>query len=458
MAKLNDTNIGKLRWDASKLTKFGNPPQFQAVSDTEVSGLSVRIYPPKLNGQSKKTFFLKYGVRRDVYKIGAWGEWTLEQARDEARKLRRSFYDHGVDPNKSKKRRIRDEKARETVEQLVAAYLQEHEPAWSDSYTRNNRLHAKRVVAAHGHEHAEDLTRDDVRPTFLKIKKDSPSQAGLFRTFGQGLYRWALDWRRVPEMANPFVLERGNSSAKSQFKTERPKRGRHLEFKKGEATRLFDLLADYDSRRRSDTQSYLHIAKIYLLTGWRAKELRAARYEDIDHDQRTIRNVNPKGSKNGSLAYTTPLSSMAYKLLENLGEGQLGHIRFRKGPLFPGQARDEQGNLEPIRAWWGWDKVIAKDPRMPVCPMEGHVQIRDLRRSAVTWLQECGISLENRTIFKGSTLEGITSRTYSRAGKTDIRARCAQLIEGRIRDVEAGNEATMFDQWRTLTSAAGSAQ
>ena len=120
MAKLNDTNIGKLRWDASKLTKFGNPPQFQAVSDTEVSGLSVRIYPPKLNGQSKKTFFLKYGVRRDVYKIGAWGEWTLEQARDEARKLRRSFYDHGVDPNKSKKRRIRDEKARETVEQLVA--------------------------------------------------------------------------------------------------------------------------------------------------------------------------------------------------------------------------------------------------------------------------------------------------------------------------------------------------
>jgi len=49
-----------------------------------------------------RSSYLKYGAGRDIYRIGSWGEWTLEAARSEARKLRRNFYDRGVDPNKSK--------------------------------------------------------------------------------------------------------------------------------------------------------------------------------------------------------------------------------------------------------------------------------------------------------------------------------------------------------------------
>lgn len=94
---------------------------------------------------------------------------------------------------------------------------------------------------------------------------------------------------------------------------------------------------------------------------------------------------------------------------------------------------------------------------MPLCPLEGHVRIHDLRRSAITWLQQMGVTVEDRTLFKGSKPQGITAGTYSQADRVDIRLRCAQAIEDRIRDIENGNERTMFDQWRVATKAAGSA-
>jgi hypothetical protein len=144
MVKLNDTKISKLKWDESKRTASGKVPQFQWVGDAEVGGLHLRIYPPKANGRSGKVFWLKYGssVDRHIYRIGAWGEWTLADARDEARKIRKGFYDRGIDPNRAKQKRIQDANGRLTVEELVEAYFQEKAPVWADSYTSNNRGHA----------------------------------------------------------------------------------------------------------------------------------------------------------------------------------------------------------------------------------------------------------------------------------------------------------------------------
>ena len=74
--------------------------------------------------------------------------------------------------------------------------------------------------------------------------------------------------------------------------------------------------------------------------------------------------------------------------------------------------------------------------------------MHDLRRTAITWLQSMRFDEETRTIFKGSAVSSITSSVYSQADKIDIRRECAEAIEARIKDVEAGNERTMFDQWR----------
>ena len=155
-------------------------PQVQFEDDPEVGGLHLRIYPPKANGRSNKVFYLMYGssVDRKVYRIGAWGEWTLAEARDEARKIRRAFYDHGVDPTRAKKKRIQTGKSRLTVEELVDEYLKAKEAVWADSYmTSNKKVHAKRIVDAYGGQYAEDLRKDDVARVFLEIKKNFPSLA-----------------------------------------------------------------------------------------------------------------------------------------------------------------------------------------------------------------------------------------------------------------------------------------
>ena len=441
---MNDTKISKLKWDASKRTQSGRVPQFQWVSDPEVGGLHIRIYPPKLDGRSNKVFYLKYGssVDRLIYRIGSWGDWTLKEARDEARRLRKGFYDFGIDPNRAKQKRTQDAKARLTVAQLVDQFTAEKEGVWSPKYADNNRLHAKRLKETLGALYGADLHRDDVAGVFLDIKKKSSSQAGLFRTFGRGLYKWALDRKRVPEMANPFVLERGTSSALSEFRLAPTKRARVLRYKMGECGQLFDLLADHDNRSRSDGQEYLTIAKLFLSTAFRNKELREARWEHVDHKLRTLRNVEPKGGK--ANAYTMPLTDMAYELLESLGEG---HIRFRSGPIFPGQARDENGDLEPLGSFERWYGAIKEDPRMPVDEDGNHVTLHDLRRSSITWLQQMRFTVEERTIFKGSKPSGVTEAVYSLADQEDIRLRCAQAIEERIKDVEAGDETSMFDHW-----------
>ena len=452
MAKLNETKIGKLRWDNSKRTRGGKVPQFQWMDDAEVGGLHLRIYPPKAYGISNKVFYLKYGssVERKVYRIGTWGEWTLADARDEARRLRRAFYDLGVDPNRAKKERLRKAQACLTVKELCELYLEDRAPAWSDSYTASNRLHASRVVDALGAKYADSLTKDDVAPVFLDIKRKSPSQADLFKTFGRGCYRWGMDWKGLSGMPNPFVLERGNSSAKSKFKIHRIQRKRALRYKKGECGQLFDLLADFDKHSRSDGQEYLTIAKLFLLTAFRNEELRKARWEHLDHKLRTLRNADPKYGE--IKAYTMPLTDMGYELLESLGEG---NIRFRHGPIFPGQARDKNNNPKPLGSFERWTRLIRKDPRMPVdesCMNEagqgGHIRIHDLRRSSITWLQQMGFTVEERGIFKGAKPSGVTEAVYSQADQEDIRLRCAQAIEDRIRDVENGDETSMFDTWK----------
>ena len=453
MAKLNDTEIGKLRWDASKRTRTGKVPGYQSVNDPEVGGLHLRIFPPKATtGQSAKVFYLGYGpsTGRKFYRIGQFGDgWSLEAARSEARKLRRNFYDHGVDPNKSKQKRIRDAKDRLTVEQLVEAYQTAKEGVWAASYTASNKLHGTRLNDAVGSLFADELTKSDVLGVFDRIKADSPSQAKLFQKFGRGCYNWALDLgplEKFAGMPNPFVS--------SKFNIEPTQRQRFLRYKLGECGQLFDLLADFDSQLRSNDndKNYLVIAKLFLLTGLRNKELREARWEHVDHKLRALRIVEPKYG--AGRAYTMPLTDMGYRLLQSLGEG---HIRFRKGPIFPGPIKGDDGVPKPITEFKRWTRTLRHDPRMPLDEDGKHVTIHDLRRTAITWLQQMDFTLEKRAIFKGAKLSGVTAATYSVADQEDIRMVCAQAIEARIVDVEAGKEATMFDAWRPVQTVAGSA-
>ena len=136
MASLTDDKIRRLKWDHSNRTRSGNVPKHQIHNDPDVKGHHVRLYPPKVNGESGKLFYLAYGAstNRKFYRIGRWGDWTLKDARAEARKARKAFYDFGIDPTKAKKKRIEEAQDRPAAEQLTEKYTGDHAPpVWSVS-------------------------------------------------------------------------------------------------------------------------------------------------------------------------------------------------------------------------------------------------------------------------------------------------------------------------------------
>ena len=219
--KLSEDKVRKLRWDATKRTRSGNVPKFQFHNDSEVGGLHIRLYPAKASGQCSKVFYVQFGpdIARKVFKIGSWGEWTLEEARAKARKVRKDFHEHGLDPNQSKRKRIQQAKAKPTVKDLVEKYLAAHpSPAvWSESYAKDLLYISSNLTAVVLGMLAEDLTKEDIRPLFLKIKKRAPAQAKQFRGFVKRMYDWAIDEDEVPEMSNPGIIVRSKSKAKSEY-------------------------------------------------------------------------------------------------------------------------------------------------------------------------------------------------------------------------------------------------
>jgi len=444
--KLSEDKIRKLKWDATKRTKAGNAPKFQWHDDPEVAGHHIRLYPPKASGQSSKVFYVKYGpdVGRKVYRIGPWGEWPLQEARDRARRVSKDFYSKGIDPNQSRQEKIQQAKAKLTVKELADEYIEAHPvPVWSLSYRKANETHAKKLTKDFGSRLAETLGKDDLRPLFVRIKKDTPAQAKLFRGFVNRMYDWGMDEELLPDMINPAILVRSKSKAKSQYQDPPAvERDRVLESDKGEATALFDMLKDYDPL-------FTHMAKLYLLLGFRNAELREADWAHIDLDNRLIKNVQPKGGEQNS--YRAYLCDMAIDCLKGLGLGKI-----EEGPIFPAEGLHKSVD-EPRSNWSYWYRTISKDPRMPLSGEGEHIQIHDLRRTAITWLQEMRCDDDERTIFKGSRPSGVTARNYSHGKREYVHQRCTLAIEERLLDVLAGREKTMFDPWRNPKQTTGPA-
>ena len=481
MANLTEAKIQRLKWDPAKGTTSGR----QVHSDGVVKGLQLRVLAPKADGRSTKVFYQAYGpaTNRKFYKVGEWGDITLDQARQTARKIRRDFYDLGVDPNQARQQRLQTAADRLTFTQLIDAYFvtktSDPDPRnrWAPSTLAGSNTHRKRLVSRFGKMMADDLTQDHVAKLFLELKAKIPSQAKHLRMFGQALYKWAIGQKKVPLMDNPFTLPTTGKDHLSDPPSN--KRKRHLDHKKGEATQLLDLLADYPLPKTIPAPephpTYQSVMKLFLLTGFRSKELRDLRWEHINVEERTILNIKPsEKGRSDDPAYKQYLTDMALEILEGLGKG---HIRFRKGPVFAGQkGKGRPAGPTPatsaITHWGSWEKrhKITGDPRMPVADefdidqlnkndirqKRFYITPHDLRRSAVTWLQHLGLGEGDRILFKGGVPQGVTEATYSHA-RASTRKRCCLLIEQLLKQIELGNEATMFEaydeQAQTLVTA-----
>ncbi|MEI7607648.1 MAG: tyrosine-type recombinase/integrase [Rhodospirillaceae bacterium] len=341
----------------AQLTKtlLGNPPAIPPgknkvlVFDTKIAGFMIEVRP------SCTTYYVKWKDRRGCtrsVKIGRHGsDVSLEQARKRATELR-SAIALGGDPHADRQA----EKAALTVAEFVEQRFLPHQKARKKSWDEDVKLLRKRILPAWGGKLLSDITTADVQRLHDGVVAEglTPATANRHLCLVKRMLSLALVWGEIAkDPARPVRLHRENGQ-----------RSRYLN--EGEIAGLLAAL-DADPDRVGAS-----VIRLLLMTGARAGEALAARWEHIDLERGIWTLPNPKG---GRVAHK-PLGAAAVALLRS-------QTRVEGNPfVFPG---DRPGDHR-YALRWTWDRVCKQ------AGIEG-CRVHDLRHTFASLLVSRGVSL-----------------------------------------------------------------
>lgn len=189
------------------------------VFDAELKGFGIRVMPSGV-----RTFVVEYrpggggrGVAKRRLKIGAYGELTVDQARELAKdalaEVRKGGDPAGV---------LAAERAAVTVAGLAERYLAEEafpkkKPRTARGYADLLRNH---VIPAIGTRKAEQVTQADVARLHCKIGTKAPIAANRTIAALSVVFGWAQKVREVPKGHNPCQgIERFRERRRETFLT-----------------------------------------------------------------------------------------------------------------------------------------------------------------------------------------------------------------------------------------------
>src|SRR5215207_8070909 len=183
---------------AQKLTKkvveAVEPPATGAVSvwDSEIKGFGVRVFAPtRLSPEGARSFFVNYRVagRERRYTIGAFPDWSVEAAREEAKSIRRRI-DCGEDPTAEKKAR----REAPTVKDLAERYRREHLPGKARSSQVNDWAMVENdVLPRIGNRKVADIHQGDIRALHKAISaRGTPVRANRVLAVTSKMFSLAL--------------------------------------------------------------------------------------------------------------------------------------------------------------------------------------------------------------------------------------------------------------------------
>ncbi len=341
----------------AQLTKtlLGNPPAIPPgknkvlVFDTKIAGFMIEVRP------SCTTFYVKWKDRRGCtrsVKIGRHGsDVSLEQARKRATELR-SAIALGGDPHADRQA----EKAALTVAEFVEQRFLPHQKARKKSWDEDVKLLRKRILPAWGGKLLSDINTSDIQRLHDGVVAEglTPATANRHLCLVKRMLSLALVWGEIAkDPARPVRLHRENGQ-----------RSRYLN--EGEIAGLLAAL-DADPDRVGAS-----VIRLLLMTGARAGEALAARWEHIDLERGIWTLPNPKG---GRVAHK-PLGAAAVALLRS-------QTRVEGNPfVFPG---DRPGDHR-YALRWTWDRVCKQ------AGIEG-CRVHDLRHTFASLLVSRGVSL-----------------------------------------------------------------
>jgi integrase len=334
--------------------------------DTEIKGFGFRVTVAKA-----RSFVLNYRIngRERRYTIGAYPDWSVAAAREEAKRLKREV-NKGFDPMGER----HEERAAPSVRELGERYLNEHAVQKVERAQQDDRAILEKLVYPEiGPFKVHDVRREDIDRLHRSISITRPIRANRMAQLLSKLFSLAVRWELRTD--NPVVGLRRNPE---------PKRTRYLSG--DELQRLMRVLNNHPNQRSAN------VIRLLLLTGARRGEALGATWDQLDLEQGIW--VKPSAHTKQKKEHRVPLSAPALQLLSRIWEQTSGSQY-----VFPGRIPDEP--LKEIRGFWAnvCRKAELEDFR-----------IHDLRHTYASILASAGLSLPVIGALLGHTQPGTTAR------------------------------------------------
>ena len=337
-------------------------------------------------------YFRKADGRERRFTIGAFPDWSVAAAREEAKRLKREI-DGGADPVGAHQ----ESRAAPTIADLAARFEQDYVPRKRPSTQRVYRQQIRAdILPAIGRAKVAAITHADVDAFHHKLSARAPTHANRVIAVLSKMFSLAVRWGW-----------RTDNPCRGIERNQEQKRHRYLSG--AELKRLTKALAELED------QGAANAVRLLLLSGARRGELLAAKWADIDLEAGVW--VKPGATTKQKTTHRVPLSEAACRLLAKM------HTRASDDTewLFPARGG---GHRQHINAAWIALRKAAD--------LNG-ARLHDLRHTFATALASAGWGLPTIGALLGHTTAQTTLR-YSHLMDDPLRAateRASAIITGK---------------------------
>jgi integrase len=330
----------------------------------------------------------------------------------------------GIDPGSRAVAERDAERHAETVEELVASYLDRYARLRKRSAFEDERILCKDVLPRWAKRKAKDITRRDIVRLLNEIvDRGAPIQANRSLTILRRMFKFAVG-QAILEISPCDQVEAPSSENE---------RDRALS---EEEIRLLWQVLDTASME----QNARRILRLMLVTGQRKAEVMGLHAQEIDYEKR-LWTLPANRAKNGR-EHLIPLSNLALQILAEAPPNEAEYLfpSSLTGLPYRGQSIDHAARhlFEPRPARAG-----RRAPRKPVSPPLAGLMERftphDLRRTAATRMREIGISRGDVKMVLNHVETDVTAR-YDRYDGLAEKRRALDLWAKRLQQIIAGEQ------------------
>jgi len=408
------------RLTLERIRRFSCPPDKQQafLFDTEAPRLALRV-----TAAGAKSFIFEAKLNRQTIRrtIGDPAAWSLEEAREEARRLQ-TLVDKGEDPREldrakreAKEAVIQEREAAKTYTLAAlfndyAAHLEKQGKAGSARCARSQFKHCPAAIAG---KPAKAITSDEIAD-LLRAHHEQGKQrtAGSLRSYLLACYNVAQRARFDPVLPVAFKAYGIASNPVQPIPAIAANAGDRVLTEE-------ELKAYLTALGSTQTDNALRLA---LLTGGqRMEQLLRAEVKDWSSSTKTLRLEDAKGRRKQARPHYLPLAPQAAALVESLAETAKEREDKRLLPLVATTAGKRAKAISAAIGGPSFD-------------------LRDLRRTVETLLAAMGISKDTRAQLLSHGLSGVQDKHYDRHSYTEEKRAALVAWEARLEEIQTGQK------------------